>query len=108
MVIVKPFNLLAFRVSLKVARGYFLGTEVLFSKSSFGHLNLNRFFMSAERFLSNHSNVCMRAVHAQRWMDVTVLCMSTAFSDNLQTRPSRGLCTAGSPLTKMEKKITFK
>ena len=32
------------RVFLKVARGYFLGTEVLFSKSSFGHLNLNRFF----------------------------------------------------------------
>ena len=29
---------------LKVARGYFLGTEVLFSKSSFGHVNLNRFF----------------------------------------------------------------
>ena len=28
---------------LKVARGYFLGTEVLFSKSSFGHVNLNRF-----------------------------------------------------------------
>ena len=29
---------------VKVARGYFLGTEVLFSKSSFGHVNLNRFF----------------------------------------------------------------
>ena len=29
---------------LKVARGYFLGTEVLFSKSSFGHVNLDRFF----------------------------------------------------------------
>ena len=27
----------------KVARGYFLGTEVLFSKSSFGHVNLDRF-----------------------------------------------------------------
>ena len=32
-------------VWLKVARGYFLGTEVLFSKSSFGHVNLNRFFL---------------------------------------------------------------
>ena len=31
-------------LAFKVARGYFLGTEVLFSKSSFGHVNLNRFF----------------------------------------------------------------
>ena len=27
----------------KVAHGYFLGTEVLLSKSSFGHVNVNRF-----------------------------------------------------------------
>ena len=30
--------------AIKVARGYFLGTEVLFSKSSFRHVNLNQFF----------------------------------------------------------------
>ena len=32
------------QIVFKVARGYFLGTEVLFSKSSFGQVNLNRFF----------------------------------------------------------------
>ena len=31
-----------FRIIFKVARGYFLRTEVIFSKSSFGHVNLNR------------------------------------------------------------------
>ena len=35
---------------VKMARGYFWGTEVLFSKSSFGHVNLLTF--------SNRNNKC--------------------------------------------------